>query len=160
MSNPSDFIDVGENFLEHVGVIGMRWGRRKIRRKYSSNEIKDARSSIKSDQQQIKRLDRKGQSPVFGKTARNESKRLSTQMAGNDQVRIANLKTKGEKARILIFTLGLGSVSLARNQAIYNPKVRRGRDEVNRIVAERKAEKIVKKAEKAEKAQRKAEKVS
>jgi hypothetical protein len=129
MTDPKDFMEVGEKYLEHFGKLGMKWGRRS----YTNDQIKDSRARVKIDQKHANRLEKR----FSGKAAKNEAARIRANLAGTDQLRIAKLKTSGEKKAILILTLGVGSIYLGRNRAIYNPKVRRGKEEVRRILTAR-----------------------
>lgn len=126
-SNEEHFTRMGEDFLKHYGVKGMRWGvtseqvaREKsdgvkyqkstfnaskkdtsgpIKKHYSDNEIRDARQIQEGKRAAIKALDDKyGKDPVTKKYIfTREHERAYANLLDSRERVIANRKTRGEK---------------------------------------------------------------
>jgi len=102
--------------LAHYGVKGMKWGQHK-KRKFSTDEIKDARARQQSRASQFEAQVHKT-NLATGKKQEAEAKKLvklHNELVTNKDAAVAARMTKGEKAANLILAGPIGAIAIAAN---------------------------------------------
>lgn len=112
MTIQTDFQEVGENYLEHYGKMGMKWGHRKSG---GAKDIRAARKALQPGLEKIKAAKRDVRSTGKGSAERviaNKAlAKVKTEHLKNPDRVLANRLTRGEKtAAILLLQGGLGVV--------------------------------------------------
>lgn len=106
--------------LQHFGVLGMKWGRRRM--KGTSDQIVEARRRLRAKESNFRREEDKAELLDKGSAARAKQQKKLDQMEkdfNRDPARVlATRMTKGEKAVALIFAGPFGLIPIAASSAV------------------------------------------